>query len=956
MTTERQSSSAEEETPRNWAPSDIVDDCLSLSSRALIAVDLTYAPRSLRAVSLAANRLTHLDLIPLAACTQLESLVLNGNALESIDLAPLATCTRLEKLWLHHNSLRALDLRPLAQCVKLRSLYLEGNKIDSETIDLTPLEDCRHLRSLRLGRNQLAGELDITPILSCASLSSLDVSASVRLVARLTSSTLCAQTASASLPPALRRKAATVVWMPALDDDNQSEESLCESSDELEDADITQCDPLAPLCSSSEGNGVCLCEGVCSKNMQTKSGQTRQPSPLDELRLYPYSSKTSGVYTALMLGFQGNTQYSVVSLLEKHGSLKTINVPTQSAEVSPTSLVSIGALKKCHVILLRPQAESMILGLRTFDSSVPIIVVGSSDNASEGVKRCMHKGATTFLQEPLSTRDALTIRIHAQKRARSMCSSSKNRNSKTSSEERRMKADTYRVTLDVDAIDSGIPTSPLTSSESSPPSGVPTVPFELSMHQAITAKVADAQSTQVRLKNFDGSLEPMSKPKKELPFIRKLIKQKNERSHSVRARIESSGLNMVFSRSGGYSSRENFRSIATICGLPVCVGPVLFDATKIWLAKMETSGMLREPQPRKQFTLSKVGSAPALSRGVSGAGAARLSALRRRNSAPPDLGNIVTYEQFVQFWESNLRQHDCERRLFIITSIANQFARAVPLAAVSQFASNFMMRRSSSVEEFSLCGDTDAREACAANLAARVVGYELHGGLRSRLSQGELVRANLCSSLLAAESGIYNGVTAHLRTDRLRGIRSAFADACGARDVEPCAYDVAMFNAERGLLTPRAVDALFARYVPAKTMSVLEFAPMWLATHDLTSSAASSYLFGVLDVNQDGYICAADVAHFYTEKCAFLARDGFVPVRFEHIWHSILDNLGHGRSVSLHGRKQLSLAEMQKVSERDRVTFWQSVLFIEDELASVDWYRTAAIGGTAAALAVRATF
>lgn len=880
-------------------------------------------PSTLRAVSLASNQLTFVDLSPIAGCSRLESVIINGNALAELDLAPLASCEALEKLWLHQNALRSLDLSPLARCPNLRSLYLDGNKIDANSLDLTPLENCKQLRSLRLGRNRLGDQLDITPILSCASLSSLDVSASVRLVARLSSSQLSAQSASASLPPALRRKAASVIWKTVSDEEDGESEGLSSgSSDESDEADVTKWPQYE--------------EPTCP----------RRPSPLDELRELAIVRKTSGAYTALMLGFQGSIQYSIQSLLKEHGNIKCVCIPSLTPEVSPTTLVSAGAFKKCQVILLRPQNESMILGFRTLDAHMPIIVVGSANSATENAKRCLLKGATTFLPEPLSARDALTIRVHAQRRARSTSMLSRKRSPKTSPDP--VRYDTgFVMKLDVGAVDGELPTSPVTSSESSPPSGVPTVPFDLQLDEVIKERVPQSQQGS-RGEGKERACE--KRAKKELPALKKLIRSRNERSIHFRARVECSGINMVFSRCGGSAHRENFHGVATICGLPMCVGHMLYDAVKNWTSKMDSIGQLCAPRQ-----ITKHASMPELSLHHGFSSTRRLApSLKRRNSAPPDMANVVTYEHFVQFWEKNLRQHDCEHRLFTVTSIANQFAPSVPLDAVSQLACNFIVRRSSSVEDFS--GTENADRLCAAKLAAKVVRYELHGNRRQRLSAGELMRSNLCASFIAAESGIYNGVTAHLRTDRLRSIYAAYEEACASVQCgELTVTAVTAFCAERGLLTPRSVRALFERYVSGSCMTVQEFAPMWLAANDLTTKAASSYLFDVIDVDQDGYIGAVDVAHFYSEKCTMLLNMGYVPVLFEHIWHSILDNLSHGRSLSAHGRRQLSLTELHKVSERDRVTFWQSVLFVEDELA-VDCYRTAAVGGANAANVVRATF
>lgn len=962
-------SSAVDTDEPDWAVAS-ADGVLSLSGRSLSSFSLRSAPGELREVSLAANSLSSIDLAPLSRCPALESLVLNGNALTSIDLTPLADCLVLEKLWLHNNALRAVDLAPLAGCARLRSLYLEGNKIDTQSVDLLPLRDCALLRSLRLGRNQLGGELDITGLLSCAALSSLDVSPSVRLVASIREESLSAHAATNSLPPALRRKAATVEWKTVTEEEDTGYEADDNSSDEgyISDPDSTVWDSVMKPTTT----GAHPCDQTPPVARRQKS-----PGPLDDLKDLAAIRRTPGTYNALMLGFRGSSRTSIESVLTEHAALTTVAISTSSDEVSPSSLVETGALRTCHVIMVRPNAESLVLGIRAYDNSMPIIVIGHPGNTPQNASQCLRKGATAFLPEPLTARDASVIKSHAQRRARTSGPLARKRcHAKGSLNLEDMTSSSEGSEGSHDSQELPMPTSPITSSESSPPSGVPTTPFDEITEEALLQACKSSHCKQVVKAPVPVSKAPARKlvegPKtcpvsvQKAPAPAKTAKatidfkrlRKQNRSSSVRGRIEDSGLNMVFSRCGGQARRDSFHSIASMCGLPLCTGPLLFDAAQAWTAKCEAEGV-EDPVPVRQlFSLTRRSSSPSIN---ARADSRSVSPRRSASSSSLDPHVVVTYEQFARFWRDVLRPHSNEQRLYKIATVAHRFSSAVPRKAVADVVTQFMLRRQSGSDTYTPTGAATP-DADVGHLAAHVIAYELQltSRTRGRISKGDVERAGLCSSLLAAESGIYNGITTQLRTDRLRNITSAFREACSdqAGDAEAAlsVKDLVWFSAERGMLTPRAIQAAFARHVSGPAMGVHDFAPLWLASNKPETDAATAYFFDILDADGDGYLSAGDCAHFYSEKCALLKREGFVPITFQCIWRSVLDNMCGGRSTCGRGQGRVSLPELRRMSCRDRLTLFQSLLFMDDDLASVDVYRTATEGGDSAAKTARESF
>ncbi len=118
------------------------------------------------------GRITHIDLTPLARCTELVTLRLYGNLIQNLDLSPIASCTELENLLLDENQLQSVDLSPLSSCSKLQNLGLDKN--DLQGVDLSPLASCGRLQSISLHDNNLQ-RIDLIPLASCPSLSGISL-------------------------------------------------------------------------------------------------------------------------------------------------------------------------------------------------------------------------------------------------------------------------------------------------------------------------------------------------------------------------------------------------------------------------------------------------------------------------------------------------------------------------------------------------------------------------------------------------------------------------------------------------------------------------------------------------------------------------------------------------------------------------------------------------------------
>ncbi len=163
-----------------------LEACHELQELVIAGIDIStmdLSPLSqcqqLQSLELCANALIALDLSPLAECP-ITILSLGdfgprrwGNKLSSIDLSPLAERHTLQHLRLDHNEFRRIDLVPLAECKLLQDIDLSHNRL--EEMDLSPLSGCEQIEKIDLNNNRLR-EIDLSPLLTCPEMNSIDLS------------------------------------------------------------------------------------------------------------------------------------------------------------------------------------------------------------------------------------------------------------------------------------------------------------------------------------------------------------------------------------------------------------------------------------------------------------------------------------------------------------------------------------------------------------------------------------------------------------------------------------------------------------------------------------------------------------------------------------------------------------------------------------------------------------
>jgi hypothetical protein len=241
----------------------------------------------------------------------------------------------------------------------------------------------------------------------------------------------------------------------------------------------------------------------------------------------------------------------------------------------------------------------------------------------------------------------------------------------------------------------------------------------------------------------------------------------------------------------------------------------------------------------------------------------------------------------------------------------------------------------------------------AVSIAAALILLALRGASSSRvggaarpISKREMAAGKLNASLIAAESGIFEGIATSLSIDRLRNIKGNFAteaapaavvagDGC-ALSYSLCESELVRYNEQRKLLLPRGVAAVLSVHCHGrKHMKLSEFAQLHSAVTDLQSIEAADYFFSVIDSDQDDCWSLADLQHFLVEKRSVLREEGVVLSGLHEIWACLRDMI---RPSNLSAG--ISRREFLRLSPKDRRTTIQSVLFKDDDSATVNIFRT----------------
>jgi len=445
----------------------------------------------------------------------------------------------------------------------------------------------------------------------------------------------------------------------------------------------------------------------------------------------------------------------------------------------------------------------------------------------------------------------------------------------------------------------------------------------------------------------------------DIPALRERVRKRSVSSpaaskSSMRSRLERPVLENLFRRNEGCVNRDQIRSAATLCGMPTCAAPMLFNTTLAQCSKRSTADGLQRC-------------------------------------------DTVDADAFFKLWESDLKNKTQDARLFHVmvhgASSAIHGADTRPSSPCEVHGKQASAPESLTADDFMLLAENllnvlhttlEARltnECKALNrkalegliagcLTSSLKGCIRQNALRVRLQDFE--RTSLCAALLAAENGRYQGPLELLRPDRFSVMAARYTEAlrCDVGEARAsdhvssekmvvCASGLAQFCIKYSMLTPKATQ-LFCSLAASgsgvctscsgRGVSAFAFTRMYLACTQVSKEASVRLLFDLIDVDMDGIVSAGDAQERYSEKVA-LYRQGvltgsgenasaaqnqnhdrieevFALPDFEPTWYALIDMMPvNDRS------RGFSKLELARASAATRAKVVQFLLFMKSDLA-----------------------
>lgn len=274
-------------------------------------------------------------------------------------------------------------------------------------------------------------------------------------------------------------------------------------------------------------------------------------------------------------------------------------------------------------------------------------------------------------------------------------------------------------------------------------------------------------------------------------------------------------------------------------------------------------------------------------------------------------------------------------------------------AAVAELVRSFMQGRSGRFGMFAL---VKLSEAVSIGTALLLLGLRGEcgsrvGGRARPVTAREVCRGRLNASMIAAEAGIFEGVSANLSMDKLRNVKGNYASEAAPEAVvagDSCALnyslaeaEVTHYNTQRNLLLPRGVRSLLAVHCHGRHhMTLPEFAVMHTCMTGLASRAGADYFFSIIDADCDEYWSLADLQHFHSEKGRILLLDGMALSGLHEVWACLCDMI---RPADEH--RGIARSEFLRLSANDRKLAIQSLLFRDDNHATLNIRQTLILEG-----------
>jgi len=333
-----------------------------------------------------------------------------------------------------------------------------------------------------------------------------------------------------------------------------------------------------------------------------------------------------------------------------------------------------------------------------------------------------------------------------------------------------------------------------------------------------------------------------------------------------------------------------------------------------------------------------------------------VSLLRLPNSLAPfflwhfgtsDLTKSIDQLWFLRFWDETLAEAGQEERLFFL--LAEHPTRGfVTVTQLRHLVLNLFQPRKCNFKSVDFFSDY-------VDIAFASLCFEISGSIsRNRpAKKSEVVRAKTCSSLLAAENGMYQGPFSDAREPIMQSLRFEFYCALNA-EVRPgdtqysgplagpgiSVVCFCLYNESRKFLTPAASTAVLNYYGIVtngqRCLTLCEFTRFWKAITTVGSMRSTEYFWPILDEDLDGFVSRTDLIPYFVDKASILDEQGLSAVDLTNVYLNVCDMCGAAGQLSA----GLSLADLRRACDRDRSFFVRSMLFREDDLIVVDIKRS----------------
>ncbi|KAA8494674.1 Internalin-A [Porphyridium purpureum] len=827
-----------------------------------------------------ANKTLRLDGLGLGS-VKLESVLMSvyGRELEEVSLAAnaiselsLGACTSwppaLRSLHLHGNELRAIDLAPLSGCLALTALWLQNNKI--RVIDLGPLRSCSKLSSLYLDNNGIDDQsIDLAPLRGLTKLRSLRLQGN-RLAGALDISPLLDVPALVSLTVS---EAVTLYVVAPADDFNLGSASLSPALAKLK----------TRIQIVSHPDELAMPSGTTVRKWGSKNPSDEALVENKQIEQIP-AGEDQPMAKALLLNFSVRDYYLTRDMMHLHAHFECTGVSDvlyDSEGLNDYDIMFIDVSKDLEL------AYKTLKEIRMICPYVPVVCIGADlDPLSRS--KLTKLGVDRIFEEALTVPESLQLRKLAEERWNLRLAGQRARAALRSA----AAVQTKRSNLSVSPSDlllhrSSVPAPELTSTR-------PDDPF-----------------CHIR----QGQLPPLSSLRRSQTLPQEAI------GGLGRQELEEQALEKLLARYEGHVRLDQFSPVTTLCGLPSCASPLLFNAILL------SSGSVSR--------------------------------------------DVVTSKICMRFWSEQLRFRTQDQRLFVIletlvkkadADAGNETAK-VPQHRVKTHEDAFLVLAQGLIRGFrrQLGPEMDILRTVAALLM-----YICSGNISivsGRITERGLVRSRFCQGLIAAESYFFDGLFVVLDSARLLECRSTFEALGGRVSDDPelaCGLyidKVVEYCTKRGTVIPRGVAAVFSSRLgrgwmssnslssegdvaerEAKkevTMSLPDFALFWASMQDVAQFPSFEYWFSVLDCDMDGFVSREDAHHFYAEKCRLHSARGVFLADFSYLWSSLTD-----LACPETEHRGFSLKQLRRLPRKHRGFVIQALLWFDDGNAVVDVKRS----------------